>query len=62
VQFTLDWGKVFIVFIFDIYIYINKVVISVCLSVCLSDNNSGTAEPICLKFWLGKSGEQLKCS
>ena len=30
--------------------YIYKTVISVCLSVCLSDYNSGTHGPICLKF------------
>ena len=34
------------------FIYIHKVVISVCLSVfvCLSDHASGTPKPICLKF------------
>ena len=32
----------------DIFIY--KVVISVCLSVCLSDHNSRTPGPIYLKF------------
>ena len=31
-------------------IYIYKVVISVCLFVCLSDHNSGTPGPIVLKF------------
>ena len=31
-------------------IYVYKIVIYVCLSVCLSDHNSGTPGPICLKF------------
>ena len=35
------------------YFIIHKVVISV----CLSDPNSGTHWPVCLKFWLGKSGD-----
>ena len=30
--------------------YLYKVVLSVYLSVCLSNHNSGTPEPICLKF------------
>ena len=34
------------------YLYI-KDIISVCLSVCLSDHNSGTLGPICLKFEWG---------
>ena len=32
------------------------------MSVCLSDHNSETPWPICLKFWLGNSGEPLECS
>ena len=39
------------------YISIYKVVISV----CLSDHNSGTIGPICLKIWLGNSVEPRKC-
>ena len=46
-------------------IYIYKVVICVCPSVCmfvrLSDYNSGTPGRICLKFWLGNSGEPREC-
>ena len=38
-----------------------KVVISVCLCVC-QIKNSGTPWPICLKFWLGNSGEPHECS
>ena len=43
-------------------IYIYKVVISVCLSVCLSDHNSGTPVPICHKSWLGNTGGPRECS
>ena len=42
-----------------VYIYF---VISVVLSVCLSDHNSGTPGPIGLKFWLGNSREPRECS
>ena len=38
------------------YFYIYKVVISVCLGVCLSDHNSGTHGPFCLKILIGKLG------
>ena len=41
-------------------IYIFKAVISV--SDCLSDHNSGTPGPICLKFWFGNSGDRRECS
>ena len=40
------WPGVFNIIVFSIY----TVVISVCLFVCLSDHNSGTSGPICLKF------------
>jgi len=40
----------------------NKVVISVCHSLCLSDHNLGTPGPICLNFLLGKSGDPKECS
>ena len=40
----------------DTYFYIYKVVISVCLGVCLSDHNSGTHGPFCLKILIGKLG------
>ena len=45
-----------------IYLYIYKVVISVCFFVCMSYHNSGTPWSICLKFWLGNSGEPWECS
>ena len=32
------------------------------LFVCLSDINSVTPGPICLKFWLGNSGDPRECS
>ena len=38
-----------------------SVCLSGCLFVCLPDHNSGTPRPICLKFWLGKSGDPRKC-
>ena len=41
----------------ELYIYIYKVVISICQSVCLSAHNSGTLGPICLKFRRGNLGE-----
>ena len=44
------------------FIYIYKVVISVCFFVCMSDHNSGTPWSIGLKFWLGNSGEPWECS
>ena len=39
-----------------IFVYKVVVVISVFLSVCLSDHNSGTPERICLKFWFDELG------
>ncbi len=39
----------------------NKAVISVCLSIGMSDPNSWTHWPFCLKFCLGNFGEPLKC-
>ena len=33
-----------------------------CLFVCMSDQNWRTPEPICLKIWLGNSGEPQECS
>ena len=39
-----------------------KVVISVCLFVCMSDHNSWTPWPVCLKFWVENSGEPRECS
>ena len=30
------------------------------LSVCLFEHISGTPWPICLKFWLGNSGRELR--
>ncbi len=45
-----------------LYIYLYKVAIFVCLSVCLSDHNSGTPGLICLKFVLGISGDPRECS
>ena len=38
-----------------------SVCLSGCLFFCLPDHNSGTPRPICLKFWLGKSGDPRKC-
>ena len=43
-------------------IYIYRVVISVCLFVCLSVHNSETPRPICFKILLVNSGESRECS
>ena len=40
-----------------IYLYIYKVVICDCLSVCVSDYNSRTSSPTCIKVWLRNSVE-----
>ena len=42
-------------------IYIYKVAISDCLFLYKSDHNLGTPGPICLRFWLGNSGELREC-
>ena len=55
-SFKLYFSLLYLRCQFSIYKY--KVVISV----CLSDHNSGTPYAICLKFWLGNSGEPRKVS
>ena len=44
------------------HIYIYKVVIPVCLSICLSNHNSWTPGLICLEFWLGNSVGPQECT
>ena len=48
-----------------IYLYIHYARIyrecNLCLFVFISDHNSWTLGPICLKFWLGNSGEAREC-
>ena len=45
-----------------IYLYINKVVNSFCLFVCMSDHNSATTCPIYLKLWPENPGKKRECS
>ena len=61
ITFLNYWFRFWVFFLLH-SIYAYKVVISLCLSVCLfSDHNSGSPGPNCLKCWLGYSRVTRKC-